>query len=63
MCFLIEEDDLLENYDAVWNKVSANIKKELGSEPVCDKNFLKKKKIKIRSHGDKVTDFYDKKIS
>ena len=62
MCFLIEEDDLLENYNAVWNKVSANIKKELGSESVCNKNFLKKK-IKTRSHGDKVTDFYDKKIS
>ena len=46
MCFLIEEDDLLENYNAVWNKVSANIKKELGSESVCNKNFLKKKKLK-----------------
>ena len=42
MYFLIEDDDLLENYNTVWNKVSADIKKELSSEPVCNKNFLKK---------------------
>ena len=27
MCFLIEHDDLLEKYNAIWDKVSANIKK------------------------------------
>ena len=25
--FLIEDDDLLEKYDTIWNKVSADIKK------------------------------------
>ena len=34
-------------------------KKEFHSEPVYNKNILK---TKIKSYGDKVTDFYDKKI-
>ena len=25
-CFLIEDDDLLEKYDTIWDIVSANIK-------------------------------------
>ena len=59
MYFLIEDDDLLEKYNTIWDKVSANIKKEFDSEPVYNKEFLK---TKIKSHGDEVTDFYDKKI-
>ena len=59
MYFLIEDDDLLEKYNTIWDKVSADIKKEFGSEPVYNKNYLK---TKINSHGDEVTDFYDKKI-
>ena len=35
------------------------MKKELDSEPVYNKNFLK---TKIKSHGDEVTNFYDKEI-
>ena len=27
MCFLIEDDDLLEKYNTIWGKVSADIKK------------------------------------
>ena len=42
-----------------WDKVSADIKKEFDSEPVSNKNFLK---TKIKSHGDEVTDFYNKEI-
>ena len=34
-------------------------KKKIDSEPVYNKNYLK---TKIKSHGDKVTDFYDKKV-
>ena len=30
--FLIEDDDLLEKYDTIWYKVSADIKKEFDSE-------------------------------
>ena len=60
MYFLTEDDDLLEKYNTIWDKVSADIKKELSdSEPVYNKNYLKHK---IKSHGDEVTDFCDKKI-
>ena len=41
----------------LWPKIS--FKKEFDSEPVCNKKFLK---TKIKSYGDKVTDFYDKGI-
>ena len=58
MYFVIEDDDLLKKYNTIWDKVSAYIKKEFDSEPVYDKNYLK---TKIKSHGDEVTDFYDKK--
>ena len=34
-------------------------KKEFDSEPVYNKDFLKNK---IKSHGDEITDFYEKKI-
>ena len=33
MYFLIEDDVLLENYNTIWNKVSADIKKECDTEP------------------------------
>ena len=56
MYFLTEDDDLLEKYNAIWDKVSADIKKEFDRYPVYDKNFLK---TKIKSYGFKVTDFYD----
>ena len=58
MCFLIEYDDLLEKYSTIWDKVSADIKKEFDSVPVYNKEFLK---TKIKFHSDEVTDFYDKK--
>ena len=58
--FLTEDDDLLEKYNTVWDKVSADIKREFHSEPLYNKNYLK---TKVRSHGDEVTDFYDKKDS
>ena len=60
MYFLIEDDDLLEKYNTIWDKVSADIKKEFDSEPACNKEFLK---TKIKSHGDEVTDFCDEKIT
>ena len=59
MYFLTEDDDLLEKYNTIWDKVTADIKKEFDSEPVHHKNYLK---TKIKSHGNEVTDFYDKKI-
>ena len=58
--FLIEDGDILEKYNTTWDKVSADAKKEFDGEPVYNKNILK---TKIKSHGDEVTDFYDKKFS
>ena len=57
--FLIEDNDLPEKCNSICNKVSTDIKKEFHSEPVYNKNYLK---IKIKSHGHEVTDFYDEKI-
>ena len=59
MYFLIENDDLLEKYNTIWDKVSVDIKREFDSKSVYNKNYLKNK---IKSHGDEVTDFYDKKV-
>ena len=41
--FIIEDDDLLEKYNTIWDKVSTDIKKEIDSESVCNKKFLKTK--------------------
>ena len=59
MYFLIENDGLLEKYNTISDKVSADIKTEFDSKPVYNKKFSK---TKIKSRGDEVTDFYDKKI-
>ena len=59
MYYLIENDDLLEKYNTIWDKVDADIKKEFDSEPAYNKISLK---TKIKSHGDEVTDFYAKEI-
>ena len=59
MYFLIEDDDLLEKYNTIWDKVSAYIKKEFDSEPVYNKNYSK---TKIKSHGNEFTVFYYKKF-
>ena len=40
-------------------KVSADIKKEFDSKPVYNNEFVK---TKLKPHGDKVTNFCDKKI-
>ena len=59
MYFLIEEENLLEKYNTICDKVSADIKKEFDRNPVYNKEFLKNK---IKSYGDEVTDFCDKEI-
>ena len=59
MYFLIEYDDLLEEYNTLWDKFRANIEKEFDRKPVCNKNFFK---TKINSHGNEITDFCDKEI-
>ena len=45
MYSFIEDGDLLEKYNTVWNKVSADIKKEFDSEPVYKVFFENQHKI------------------
>ena len=59
MYYLFEDDYLLEKYNTIQDKVSANIKKEFDRKPVYKKEFLK---TKINYDRDGVTNFYDKKI-
>ena len=59
MYVLIEDDDLLEKINTIWDKVSTDIKKEFDSKPIYNKKFSK---LKVKSHGNEFTDFYDKKI-
>ena len=40
MYFLIDDDDLLEKYNTIWDKVSADIKNEFDNEPVYNKEYL-----------------------
>ena len=56
MYFLIEDGDLLQKYNTIWDMVSTDMKKEFDSKPAYDENYLK---TEINSHGDKVTDFYN----
>ena len=57
MYFLIDDDDLLEKYNTIWDKVSANVTKEFNREPIYNKSFLK---TKIKSYSDEATDFHKK---
>ena len=42
MYFLIDDDDLLEKYNIIWDEVSADIEKEFNSKPVFSLKTLKK---------------------
>ena len=55
---IIGDDELLESYNTIWDKLSFDGKKEFDSDSVYNKNYLK---TKIKSHGDEVTEVYDKK--
>ena len=59
MYFLIEDCGLLQKYNIIQNKVGADIRREFDSKLVHNKEFSK---TKIKSHGNKVTGFYDKNI-
>ena len=49
MYFVIENDDLLEKYNTIWDKFSADIEREINNEPVHNKTYLK---TKIKLHID-----------
>ena len=40
---MTEDNDLLEEYHTIWDKVSADMEKEFDSDPVYNKNYLKTK--------------------
>ena len=58
--FLIKDDQLLEKYNEIWEKVKNSLKKEFYSEPVYNGKYLKDK---IKSYNGKInTNFQDNKI-
>ena len=57
---MIKNDEVLENFNDIWEKVSKSIKKEFDSEPVYDEKYLKNK---IKSYQGKIsTNFQNNKI-
>ena len=59
MYILFEDDDLLEKFNTIWDKVSTVIKKEFDSELVYNKIFLKTKQ---KSYVDEATDIHEKEM-
>ena len=61
MSFLIKDDELLEKFDEIWEKVKNSIKNEFDSKPVYNEKDLK---AKIKSYNRKIkTNFHNNKIS
>ena len=57
---MIKDDELLEKYNEVWEKVKNSLKKEFNSEPVYKEKYLK---AKIKSYNGKInTNFHNNKI-
>ena len=50
MHFFIEDVELLETYNGIWNRISNSIKKELDCKPMRNNKILK---AKIRSYDKK----------
>ena len=40
MSFLIKDDELLDKYNEIWEKVKSNLKKEFDSEPVYNQKNI-----------------------
>ena len=60
MPFLIKDNELLEKYNEIWEKVSKSIKKELVSKPIYNEKYLK---TNIQSCKGKInTNFHNNKI-
>ena len=55
MYFLIEDNELLNKYNYILNKVSNHIKKEIDLEPIYNKILLE---TNIKSYGDEATDVH-----
>ena len=60
MPFLIKDDESLEKYNEIWEKVKNSINKEFDSEHVCNEKYIK---ITIKSYnGNIYTNFHNNKI-
>ena len=57
--FLIKNDNLLNKYNTIWDKISTDAKVELNGIPVYNKTFLK---TKTKVCSDEATDFHDKEL-
>ena len=58
--FFIKDDELLEKYNEIWEKVKNSIKKEFDSQSVYNEKYLK---AKIKSYNGKTnTNFHNNKI-
>ena len=57
--FLIKNDNLLNKYNTIQDKISTDAKIELNGIPVYNKTFLK---TKTKVCGDEATDFHDKEL-
>ena len=58
--FLIKDDELLEQYNEIWEKLKNRLKKELGSNPIYNEKYLK---AKIKSYNGKINaNFHNNKI-
>ena len=58
MSFLIEDDDLLNKYNTIWDKVSTAIKKNL----IANLSIIIFFENQVKSYGDETADFHDKEV-
>ena len=60
MSFLIKDDELLEKYNEIWEKVKDSLKIEFDIKPVYNKKYLRAKKkpcngkINTNLHNNKI---------
>ena len=60
MSFLMKDDELLEKYNEIWEKLKNSIKRKVDCEPVYNEIYLKGKK---KYHNGKInTNFHNNKI-
>ena len=60
MSFLVKDDELLEIYNKIWEKIKNSFKEEFGSEPMYNEKYLK---AKIKSYNWKIdTNFHNNEI-
>ena len=58
--FLIKDDELLEKYNEIWDKVCHTVGKEYDSNPVYNKKYLR---AKIKSYNGKINiNFHNNRI-